>query len=619
MADQPITKQQLINASEDADDLGVFMNGDSSTDVHVRSGATYPSLAKLVTQIGYKVPVDYASGLLMDDPTETVLYNNVAYAPIGSQIPFTTSGTFETAKFRVVQGLKNGDVTEFVDARLDFGAKVDSATDDLSALNSAFTNFHQEVFLQEGDSYVSAAPTNDFGADAGPGRIMKTITGGRQQLNLRADYAQHIYGQENLVAFFTAIRGQSAGASAKIVLSGDSTTYGDSASSPFLPQDLVLTFAAEAGYKVTVVNRGQSGKNVKQWRTTYLAGDLAENGKLLILRWGINDPAYLKNDSAAPVDAGQDYPNRRDIADFKNDLRQGLATIRGTAGCDIGNLSIVLMTPNSTSDTPNARDERWYEQVRKVVRKAARDYQCAFFDTYAIWNQSRGLSGLMFDNVLGDGRSIHPLNPMNSLIYTKLAQLIYPNLRSKFLPGVLGLLPATANPNDVMIGVNIHRMTSASAFPGNLDGAVITVRTADDIGLQIAWDYQAGALTRMPAIRIGYSNTWQPWLSQVAQDITLQNSWVEFESGSSLRASKSWKMVTLSGCIKNGTVTTGTLLGTLPAGYRPFRTQRFAVPTGAAFNTFASIAVLPDGQILIQSTATAAGLSLDGITFESFT
>ena len=52
-------------------------------------------------------------------------------------------------------------------------------------------------------------------------------------------------------------------------------------------------------------------------------------------------------------------------------------------------MSIILMSPNSTSDTPNGRDEKWYEQVRKVYIKAARDYKCAFIDTYSLWLDSR--------------------------------------------------------------------------------------------------------------------------------------------------------------------------------------------------------------------------------------
>jgi hypothetical protein len=63
--------------------------------------ATYvgPAVTAALNSIGYGVPVVYAAGLVMDAVTKSVLYSGQVYAPIASQIPFTTSGTFETAKF----------------------------------------------------------------------------------------------------------------------------------------------------------------------------------------------------------------------------------------------------------------------------------------------------------------------------------------------------------------------------------------------------------------------------------------------------------------------------------------------------------------------------------------
>lgn len=46
----------------------------------------------------------------MTRPTQTVSYNGETYAPIQSQLPFTTSGTFETAKFRLIQGVSGADL-----------------------------------------------------------------------------------------------------------------------------------------------------------------------------------------------------------------------------------------------------------------------------------------------------------------------------------------------------------------------------------------------------------------------------------------------------------------------------------------------------------------------------
>jgi len=116
-----ITKAQLDAASLDAESLALFTNGAADAEVLTRLGATYPTVKKLVSDIysqtGYLVPVAYTSGISLTTPNQTVEYGDVTYAPIQSQLPFTTSGTFETAKFRVVQGVTfaelNADVVHY--------------------------------------------------------------------------------------------------------------------------------------------------------------------------------------------------------------------------------------------------------------------------------------------------------------------------------------------------------------------------------------------------------------------------------------------------------------------------------------------------------------------------
>jgi hypothetical protein len=623
----PVPSSSPLDLLFNAEKLDQVINGDAPNYVDrlgvgrltaqgVLAAATATAEAELAS-VGYAPPVAYTAGISLTTANQTVSFSGVVYAPKLADLPFTTSGTFETAKFRVVQGALASQISELRDVRIDHGAAVNGSTDDLTALNAALVNPHPEVFVQEGDLYVSATPADAYGPKIGPGRVLKTITGGRQQLNVTVDDGQNVFGQEYLSAWFNAIRSQFGGASAKVVLSGDSTTYGaggNGATSPFLLQDLMVTLAANAGYKVTAVNRGQPGQNTYHWRTTYLAGDIAEAGKLLVLRWGINDPGWLKNNTTPPLDSGQDYPNRRDITDFASDLRQGLATIRATVGCDLANLSILLMTPNGTADTPNGRDERWYEQVRRVVRKAARDYDCACIDTYAIWGDTRPLASLMMDDPFADGRGIHPNNIFNSIIVSKMAELLFPvGLRSYFFPGAYGTQSASARPDDFKVGLNMQRIASGDGWPAALDGSVITLRTPDDFGLQVAW--QPG---KMPAIRIGSGATWDTWLSRANADISLLNSWVAFITDTSIRASKSWKVVTLSGAVKSGTTTVGTVIGNLPAGFRPYATQWFAVPCGANFDQLACLQVQTDGDIAIQACPSNAGLSVSGIQFEAF-
>lgn len=68
-------------------------------------GAEFDADAAVVlTSLGYLPPVLYAAGISLTSTHQTVERNGAIYAPLAAQLPFTTSGTFETAKFRLIQG-----------------------------------------------------------------------------------------------------------------------------------------------------------------------------------------------------------------------------------------------------------------------------------------------------------------------------------------------------------------------------------------------------------------------------------------------------------------------------------------------------------------------------------
>lgn len=68
------------------------------------------SVAATFGGVGYFPPVAYGAGLDMTLAAQTVSYLGSTYAPILSALPFTTSGTFETAKFRLIQGVVASDL-----------------------------------------------------------------------------------------------------------------------------------------------------------------------------------------------------------------------------------------------------------------------------------------------------------------------------------------------------------------------------------------------------------------------------------------------------------------------------------------------------------------------------
>ena len=74
------------------------------------NAAVLASAAAVQGSIGYLPPVAYAAGISLTLAAQTVGYSGQTYAPILSALPFTTSGTFETAKFRLIQGVSGADL-----------------------------------------------------------------------------------------------------------------------------------------------------------------------------------------------------------------------------------------------------------------------------------------------------------------------------------------------------------------------------------------------------------------------------------------------------------------------------------------------------------------------------
>lgn len=118
MATAPISAVQLYNASDDADDLGTVVNGGPNDIAVNRVGNSLRTLAyyqqkqeEALLSLGYEVPVPYAAGINLTSGRQTVEFNGLTYAPIVSALPFTTSGTFETAKFRLITGVTASDLS----------------------------------------------------------------------------------------------------------------------------------------------------------------------------------------------------------------------------------------------------------------------------------------------------------------------------------------------------------------------------------------------------------------------------------------------------------------------------------------------------------------------------
>lgn len=487
-----------------------------------------------------------------------------------------------------------------------------AAADNLSDINAALAA-QRLLLVPAGDFDVSANLTNTLGCEMwGAGRILKPVPNGHQQLNISADRFRHIFGQEYLYQVHDKLRTRGAFLA---TFSGDSTTAGDAIVSPdALIHNLVKNLVADYGFAITTANAGHSGVNTEQWRTTYLAGDLATNPDLYVIRWGLNDPGWNKSGTAGTLNAWEaEQANRRDVSDYATSLRAALTTIRAAKSPDV--MGIILMTPNSTSDSPNGRDEKWYEQVRLVCRQAARDFQCAFVDTYSLFPDSRNAANNWMDDPFGDGRGVHPLDNMNRMIAPYIADLIVPDgLAYSNVPSSVVTPAISVAPQSYPIGYSTWRVNWTINGTA-IDGALINFRSADDVSHQTVISYNTEA---RPCIRTSDSagTGWREWSSSPPQTLALSNGWVS--AGRALTYDKQGGQVLLTGRISSGTTTTGTVIATLPAGYRPSFDCYYPVLCGASLNTAAVVSVQSNGGVTMISVPSNALLDLSAIKFTTY-
>ena len=390
-----------------------------------------------------------------------------------------------------------------------FGAIGDNSTNDTTPVADALA-VRKELYLDKDFKVTSFV--NKFGVPIlGPGRIFKAITGGDQQLNSYADVGQHIFGQEYIHHWAKKLRTRSSGTSVIGYLSGDSTTDGAAADTEYKPAKLLQDLCNADGIPdVTWINGGVSGSSIDDWLTnltTYKA--IAKD--VWIIRHGINSP-----------------PLGHTVSQFLDKLRTGLTSIRADKTTD--QLTIILMTPNSVSDTPNGRDEKYFEQINQGVKTLAREFECSFIDTYALWPDSRGAAGLWMDapySPTSPEIAVHPTNDFNTWIYSKVYDFLVPTamkMRLGFgpvpnVPGSARTPLASDLPSTYTSGFSMGRALASNGFP--LEGSYTMFKHADNIVTQINTPFQSANQDKAPYVRynVNAGNTWGRWISMGVQTV----------------------------------------------------------------------------------------------------
>lgn len=102
------TTSEVNTAAEnfitDTDTADGKINGAAGT-VTDRHGVTTKNLQQIFSEIGYKVPVAFSSGLSVSDGSFTVEYSGEVYAAKPSQTPFTTTASFLSSQWFKLENL----------------------------------------------------------------------------------------------------------------------------------------------------------------------------------------------------------------------------------------------------------------------------------------------------------------------------------------------------------------------------------------------------------------------------------------------------------------------------------------------------------------------------------
>ena len=483
-------------------------------------------------------------------------------------------------------------------------------TDNLSAVNKAISVNARRIRSHDGDFKVSAAPTNPYGVEfQGSGSLLKpTAYTFPQQLNTYADLHKYFIGREYLfrVDLRLSVSAPTSGTPMGIFLYGDSTVANSGVTNPALyAQTLIPTLGNHKGLgcQLVVTNRGVSGTDVSSLN---VIPDLSTTTDFIIIKYGINDGAF---------------PAATRLATFATTLRSKLAAIRADSNGSLPHLSILLMGPNATADDVQGRNEQWYEQLRGIYVQAARDYNCAYFDTYAFWKDARPAANNWMDaNTIGGQTNvpIHPNNLMQAWMWGAVMDFVFPETwmdpyRGNFLqniPQAVKTYTFASLSTAYDFGVTISRALVADGWP--VDGSLMTVRHVNSPSWQILFPTNPGTQIYQ---RQGNNGAWGIWFSEDTVTPTLLNSWVAFAAGEDVKAIKGGKIVTVNGLIKSGTTTNGTTLCVLPAGWRPRSTYWFSCPVSGGGH--AQISIDSGGNVIgqagLNATFTAVSLSFEAV------
>lgn len=462
----------------------------------------------------------------------------------------------------------------------------------------------------------SAALWNPYGVilDGGKVLVPSLISGKYDQINTYSDNARVMLHPESLAAFRLAC---AAGTPSTIFIFGDSTV---SMNDGYIPKSdgLVKYALYQAG--IGLVNTSNQGVSGTSWSDLNAIPLLGESTKLIVIKFGIND-------------AEKTNP----LVTLANDARSKLTGIRAATYGTYANLSILLMGPSSTYRPSNGQDSKWYEDVRNIYVQLAKEFDCAYFDTYAWLQNTRHAPGMWLDDFTSleqPGEGLHPLpDPAWWIWYEGFKQHVFGDgcwnrlktnnywNRNGTDPGFTAL--AADHPQSYPFGLVIDRATTAAGWPAL--GTVVTIRAAGGAtGGEVRQELTTLDTVPRKYFRTGITTGWTQWTG-LTTPLTLVNSWLNKNTTNTPAsyATVSFDVDSDGWVNVHGAMTAGTLNGvfsTMPSNARAGRLKAFNVVGGnASAGTPAASATIylrANGDMEVYASSNGT-IVLDGIRFKA--